>query len=1407
MSLAGRTISHYRVLSKIGEGGMGEVYKAEDTRLDRVVALKFLAPELTRDTEAKTRFVQEAKAASALDHPNICTIHEIDETDDGHLFIAMACYDGNSLKELISRGPLEPEGAVAIAQQVIQGLTQAHERGIIHRDIKPGNILITSEGLVKVVDFGLAKLIGQSHITGTGATVGTLAYMSPEQIQGVKSDHRADIWSLGVTMYEMVTGELPFGGDHPQARSYSIINMDPAPMADHLAGVPAELERTIGTCLRKSPSERYQSLGDLLAELQAVARMIAPEGEEITPATVTGLTARLTVQPYPGLASFTEAESAYFHGRESEVETVWSRLPRQDLLVIIGASGTGKTSFLQAGLMPARPEGWGMVMCSPGSSPFLALRQALVPELAGDTDAMRDLLGEDQLASTVAAMSRWRRRYSEAVLIIDQFEELFTLNPPEVQERFADLLGRLTSETGVRLVLSMRDDFLIRCHAWPALAGVFESLIPMGPLTGEGLRTALTQPAAHLGYRFEDEGFVDDMLAEVEGERGALPLLAFAMSRLWDRRDRERRLLTRSAYDEIGGVEGALARHAEAVIERTGHDRQAIVRELFRNLVTAQVTRVAREREELLSLFDESQREDASEILRQLIHARLLTSFDVPREDAEDSHRVEIVHESLLSSWPRLVRWQTQDADSAQFHDQIRQAADMWHGKDCPNDLLWSGTLYNEFVLWRERYPGGLTDTESEFSRAMTDKARQKKRRRVAVVAGVFAALVVVLAGVTSLWQKSEVAQERATEQALKAEANYLISLSGEAVERDPTEAVAYAIASLDREDSREARQLALESLAEAPARFEFRRRLKGRNPFNLAIAPDGNNFVVGWGDNGLITIHEAVGDSALEISGLISTVPTVSMVLDVRISRSGRLLVTSNDSTVCVWSLPGGELVKRIRLEGDVSGFITPDEKRILTCEFILGKPLTWRSWPIGDGAPELLGTEGEVLDRSNSNRDSPEISPDFRWISDYVGKEVFVYPVDDLEDPGRRRVGAHEYRVEDTEFDASGERLASVDFEGWVRVWDLSAEPPALVREFMCPGDKARRLRFSPDGRFLLTAWSDGVPRVWDLEAPVDARPVELEGHTHWAHDAQFHPNGRWVLSVGNGKGVAAWPRTRSVPLVLENEKRFGQYAEFLPDGKSLITIGVNGAIWHVPLAPPDVAKPRLIMPDRQWAPTGLVVDRTGKYAAACSFYTNLMLLISIEDGRVVELEDAPAGSAAAQFSADSRLLFALTYTNPNPLQVWDVETGEKKVIGPQDKEIQNFRLTDDGRLFISYEQSLWEWDIDSDTPKLVRDNLLSPEVLPSGRRALYVDQRKLYILDLESGESTSLVHTWGQIRSSAVNDDETLVAVCTVKDETANVELIPLTGGEPHVLYVYASDLDFDPSGRRLAISNPE
>ena len=273
--MIGQTISHFEILERLGQGGMGVVYKARDLLLDRLVALKFLPSHLGGEEVAQRRFLREARTASALDHTNICTIYEIGETEDGRTFIAMAYCDGETLRERIARGPVPAEEAIRIGAEVAHGLDEAHARGIVHRDIKPGNIAITRDGAVKILDFGLATLPGTTRITQADSTSGTVTYMSPEQLRGGPLEPSTDIWSWGVVMYEMLTGHPPFQGDHAPAVILSIMNDSPGPISS-VSPVPRMLEAIVERALSKDPSLRYRSARDLLAELPATEHSESP---------------------------------------------------------------------------------------------------------------------------------------------------------------------------------------------------------------------------------------------------------------------------------------------------------------------------------------------------------------------------------------------------------------------------------------------------------------------------------------------------------------------------------------------------------------------------------------------------------------------------------------------------------------------------------------------------------------------------------------------------------------------------------------------------------------------------------------------------------------------------------------------------------------------------------------------------------------------------------------------------------------------------------------------------------------------------------------------------------------------------------------------------------------------------
>jgi eukaryotic-like serine/threonine-protein kinase len=289
--MIGQIISHYKILEKLGEGGMGVVYKAQDTKLDRFVALKFLPPHLSASEQDKARFIQEAKAASAINHPNICTIYSIDE-HEGQIFIAMELVDGQTLQE--RNGSFSLKQAIEIGIQVAEGLAAAHEKGIVHRDIKPDNVMIRKDGIAQIMDFGLAKLHGVSRLTKEGSTIGTAGYMSPEQVQGQETDHRSDIFSLGVLLFELFTGQLPFRGIHETALAYEIVNVDSPPMSSIDPEIPPALDAIVLECMEKDPNERTQSAKQVVVELKRFRR----ESSRLRVSRITAARPLSKVQPH-----------------------------------------------------------------------------------------------------------------------------------------------------------------------------------------------------------------------------------------------------------------------------------------------------------------------------------------------------------------------------------------------------------------------------------------------------------------------------------------------------------------------------------------------------------------------------------------------------------------------------------------------------------------------------------------------------------------------------------------------------------------------------------------------------------------------------------------------------------------------------------------------------------------------------------------------------------------------------------------------------------------------------------------------------------------------------------------------------------------------------------------------------
>ena len=1264
--IAGTRLGPYEILDLVGAGGMGEVYRARDPRLGRDVAIKVLPAEVGAEPERLRRFEQEARAVAALNHPNILTVFDIG-THEGTPYVVMELLQGETLREMVSRRAPTQRQVLFFLVQAAQGLEAAHAKGIVHRDVKPENVFVTTDGRVKVLDFGLAKVAGrltsesgeatESSPMDAGLVVGTVGYMSPEQVRGLAVDPRTDVFSFGVLLYELLGGKHPFRRETTVATLTAILEERPAELSTVGRGIAPAVSGIVRRCLEKGREERYGSARDVRVALEAVLQ--APAGS----ASLQEVEER---SPYPGLASFTEKDAALFFGRESEIRALWERVGNRRLLAIIGPSGAGKTSFLRAGVIPARPEGWGAACATPGASPALGLARALTPEMAGDADAIAEMLGgvadlvqKGNGDRVVAAARRWRSRYAEALLVVDQFEEMFTQSPPETQERFAALLARLGSEADIHVALSLRDDFLMRCHEQAALVPVFTELTPLGALTKAGLRSALVEPAGKRGYRFEDEALVDEMVASVEGVRGALPLLAFAVSRLWEKRDRERKLLTRAAYEEIGGVAGALAQHAEATLESIGAGRQEMVREIFRNLVTAQWTRASIDREELLSVFPD--RKAAEEVLGQLIDARLLTSYEVVSVEGEEeqSHqRVEIVHESLLKAWPRLVRWQAQDEEGAVLRDQLKQAAHLWEGKGRTSDLLWTGTAFQEYELWRGRYAGALTALEEDFARAMREKARRRRRLVTAAVASVIVALAGVAIAIGISRQKAVDAQRR-------GEASRLLTLAQLRIKDDPTEALAFATASLELADSPDARAFVMKALWEAPPAFDLpvdasvSARIPAFSPDGRYLAAAGHSETAGlWSDDGKEVAQLTGHGASPRRSNLVGW-------------ASPTRLVTGNSPRLHLWSIPEVRQLRTIDM-GTWPVFWVSISNRLLATTIYLrdaaGHDVAdLRSWELPDGPERSLGR----IDLTALGAADWVFAPSGRGLIYAKGNAIVLRP-SPLTDGARDRVvGRHDTDV--LRVNPLGrrgpKRIWSLDKAGGIRIWSVSEDGLELQKELRRPETAPEGFSLELDGRLAHDGAAGKQLRLWDTAALPGALPLVLRRSGSWyGAGVDVHPDGDWaVASTGALARLTFWPLRRPRATVVPGYAGLRRPVAFSPDGRWLATSWTDAKLRLWPLPGTGAREPRILeLPDPTlW--TNLAFDPRGRYLFVVG-NSDRAIIAPLDGSRARRLpfwsEETLLDAAAVSPSGRLVATAFLFGKGEKTLRVYDIETGTAQV-----------------------------------------------------------------------------------------------------------------------------------------------
>jgi formylglycine-generating enzyme required for sulfatase activity len=692
----------YDQVRPLGAGAMGQVYLARDTLLDRLVAIKVM---FTSSPAHDERMRVEAKAAAAIKHPNVVTVHRVGVLD-GRPYIVTEYIHGTSLDAMPR--PLPWQRALEIGIDLARGLAAAHRHGVLHRDIKPANAIVDENGLAKLIDFGLAVRAG-SAATGEITPAGTPSYMAPELWQKEPASQRTDIYAMGVLLYELCTGDLP----RPASSTRDVPRLE-----DTISGIDARFAALVHRCLAIAPAERFASGDALRQSLEGllVTQQILPAGN-----------------PYRGLLPFETAHRELFFGRSAEIQLVLERVHAQHFVLLAGESGVGKSSLARAGVLPLVAEGalgheltWTLHRQVPGRRPLLMLVHALAATLEADED---QIFAEIERGDVSAVSRRLRRRHADRrglLLFFDQLEELVTLADRDEAERTSALLASLIEGTpGIRILATARVDYLAALAALPGLGPLVErSLYIIRPLQAEAVRQVVVEPARAKGVRFESDALIERLITAATSTGGALPLLQFALAQLWEQRDVQKGVITAAAFDAIGGVEGALSRHATGVLDALLPDTRQAMRHLLVRLVTSSGTRARQTATELGIHRDEARRK----AIAALVEGRLVVADELDGEPV-----YEIAHEALISGWPKLRAWLDRASNIRAVQERLTAAAREWARAARAQEYLWGP---RQLAAGEAIDRADLSDAEVAFLAASARAIRRGRwQRRLAGVA------------------------------------------------------------------------------------------------------------------------------------------------------------------------------------------------------------------------------------------------------------------------------------------------------------------------------------------------------------------------------------------------------------------------------------------------------------------------------------------------------------------------------------------------------------------------------------------------------------------------------------------------------------------------------------------------
>jgi len=1199
----GTRVDGFRVIRLVGQGGMGQVYLARDTRLGRKVALKLISPERVGSASARERFRREAEATARFSHPNIVTLYSVGEVA-GTPYVALEYLEGQTLRERLAAETPSLHEALQIAVAIASALREAHRAGVLHRDLNPSNVVLPRDGRPRVVDFGLAKfllesdpgeeedlLVDRTSELATQGAVGTPSCMAPEQWRCEEPSPATDVWALGLILHQLVHNRHPYAGIDRSRLRLEVASDDPVPTSLSTRAVPPIVDDLIARCLSKSALDR-PGADEAIAALEVALERRPSHGDDAEP-------------PFRGLAPFTERDAAVFYGRDAEIAGFLERLREEPVLPLVGASGAGKSSFVQAGIVPRLREqgGWLFIQVRPGPRPFVALARGFI----GSSERAAAAVGDGQAGSAARSaadavtlgseldaepnrLSLWLRRLADAerariFLYVDQLEELYTLvDDASVRARFMRAICAAADDRDdpIRVTFTLRDDFVARLADDRVARDVLGRVALLRSPGHDALREILTAPLEAVGYRYDDPTLVDEMVAAVSGTPAGLPLLQFTARQLWHRRDRQHRLLRRATYVELGGVVGALATHADAVLDGLARHQQRIARHLLLGLITPEGTRRVVPRRRLLEGFGDA----GDSALRRLVEGRLVSVGRARAGDDDDDAEVELVHESLIVTWARLARWRDECREDLAFLDEIGRAADAWRRRGRPDHDLWRGRALTDAGRMIDRIAVAVPAVVRDFHAAGQRAARRIRRRRrlevTLAIAILAAAAVASTVAALRVRREERVAHHRWAE--AQREAARAAFSAG-----DPFQARARLRSSLEAEDSILTRGLWL-SLTAEPVLWQ---EVLGPPPYGLAISTDGAQVaVVSMG--GPIYVIDAVtrdaralrwsGDQVNEVAFSrdgarlaasswggdvivwdLADGPARTLaghdgpVVEIAFVGVGHQLATAgHDGEIRVWDAASGARVQTLRETGSIIDIAVSADGRFLAAARLDGQIGVW-NLETGVKVRDLVGHDGLV----RSVAFVPGGADSLLLVSGGWDSKLRLWELDSASRTARV-VGSLRAPVSSLAVSPDGRLLIAGSMAGDIGVWELATgvELPALGRH-----EHAVWLAMSRD---RLVSAEDGALRLWDLAA-IAARTTS-HGHGKAVLAVAFSDDGTDVISAGQDYQVRVWDRaTGAERAVLRGHGDHVGRLTSLRGGEQVASASADGTVRLWTLTPP--------------------------------------------------------------------------------------------------------------------------------------------------------------------------------------------------------------------------------------------